>query len=106
MRKGIGVRTLGRAEDDLVRVLEAEGDGVAILQLAAIDFFPVDEEAAALAAILDVEAIGLDDHGGAVARDAAGGELRVVVGFGSAADPTSVLCGSRGDARALQSEHI
>src|SRR5713101_1529008 len=86
MRKGIGVRTLGRAEDDLVRVLEAEGDGVAILQLAAIDFFPVDEEAAALAAIPDVEAIGLDDHGGAVARDAAVGELQVVAGFGASAD--------------------
>src|SRR6266436_347240 len=46
LRKRIGVRTLAGAEDDLVRVLEAEGDRVAVLQFAAFDFFAVDEQAA------------------------------------------------------------
>src|SRR5258706_236731 len=78
LRKRIGVRTLAGAEDDLVRVLEAEGDRVAVLQFAAFDFFAVDEQAAALAAILDVEAVRFDDHGGAVAGDAAVGELQMI----------------------------
>src|SRR5947207_8403289 len=68
--KGITVRTLGGTKDYFIRVVETEGDGVAILKLAAIDFFSIDEEAAALAAILDIEAIGFDDHGRAVAGDA------------------------------------
>src|SRR5438046_1430370 len=69
--KGITVCTLGGTEDYFVRVVETERDGVAILKLAAIDFFSIDEEAAALAAILDIEAIGLDQHGRAVAGAAA-----------------------------------
>ena len=59
-----------RAEDDFVGIVEAEADGIAILEFAAFDFFAVDEKAAALAAILDVETIGFDDDGGAVAGDA------------------------------------
>src|SRR2546430_4547786 len=47
--KGIVVRTFGGAEDDLVGVVEAEGDGVAILEFTTFDFFAIDEEAAALA---------------------------------------------------------
>ena len=84
--KGITVRTLGGTKDYFIRVVETEGDGVAILKLAAIDFFSIDEEAAALAAILDIEAIGFDDHGRAVAGDAAVGELQVVAGLHAAAD--------------------
>jgi len=79
--KRITVRTLGGPEDYFVGVVETEGDRVAILKLAAIDFFSVDEEAAALAAIFDIEAIGFDDHGRAVAGDAAVGELQMVAGL-------------------------
>src|SRR5260370_4973522 len=73
--KRIAVSALDGAEDDLVRVVETEGNRVAILQFAAIDFLPVHEEAATLAAILDIEAIGLDDRSGAAAGDAAIGWL-------------------------------
>ena len=86
MWKGIFVRTFGGAEDDLVGVVKAEGDGVAILEFATFDFFAVDEEAAALAAILEIETIGFDHDGGAVAGNAAVGELQVVAGFDAAAD--------------------
>src|SRR6202158_6422516 len=72
-RNRIIIGALGGAEDDLVRVVEAEGDGVAVLEFAAIDFFAVDEEAAALAAILDIVAIGFDDMVAHVWGDAAGG---------------------------------
>ena len=85
-RKGIFVRALGGAEDDLVGIIEAEGDGVAILEFTAFDFFAVDEQAATLAAILDIETIGFDHHGGTVAGNAAVGELQVIAGFGAPAD--------------------
>ena len=64
---------------------------VAVLKLAAFDFFAVDEKTAALAAILDVEAIGFDDDGGAVAGDAAVGELQVVTSLGASADHEGCL---------------
>src|SRR6202171_3566805 len=103
-RNRIIIGALGGAEDDLVRVVEAEGDGVAVLEFAAIDFFAVDEEAAALAAILDIVAIGFDDHGGAVAGDAAVRELQVVAGFGAAAEHKRRLSDAGVTARAVRGD--
>ena len=76
MRQGISAGVCGRAINNFVRVVEAEGDGVAVLQFAAFGFLAVDEQAAALAAILDVVLAGFGDDGGAVARYAAIGELK------------------------------
>ena len=84
--KGIVVRTFGGAEDDLVGVVQAEGDGVAILEFTTFDSFAIDEEAAALAAIFEIETISFDHHRGAIAGNAAVGELQVVAGFDAAAD--------------------
>ena len=67
LRNRIFACAAGGAKQDLVRVVEPEGDGVAVLELAAFHFFAVDKKAATLAAILDVEAIGLDDDGRTVA---------------------------------------
>ncbi len=86
VRKGFVGGAGGRTENDFVGILEAEADNVAVLELAAFHFFAVDEKAAALAAVLDVEAIAFDDDGGAIARDAAVGKLEMVAGFGAAAD--------------------
>ena len=61
-------------------------DGVPVLELAALHFFAVDEKTAALPAILEVKAVRFDDDGGAIARDAAVGELQVVAGFRAPAD--------------------
>src|SRR2546430_1133674 len=73
-RKGIFVRALGGAEDDLVGIIEAEGDGVAILEFTAFDFFAVDEQAATLAAILDIETIGFDNSYEIIFRSAKGSD--------------------------------
>jgi len=76
----------GGAVDDFVGVVDAEGDDVAILQLAAFHLFAVDEQAAALAAILDVKFVGFDHYRGAIAGNTAVGKLQVVTGFRAAAD--------------------
>src|SRR5216683_204601 len=104
MREGIVVRTFGGAKDDLVGVVEAEGDGVAVLEFTAINFFAVDKEAAALAAIFDIETIGFNDHGGAVAGDAAVGELQVVAGLGAAANHKRSLGDAGEAARAVRGD--
>jgi hypothetical protein len=76
----------GGAVDNLVRIVDAEGDDVAVLQLAAFHLFAVYEEPAALAAIFDVMLVGLNYDRGASARNTAVGKLQVVPGFGAAAD--------------------
>src|ERR1700736_4888664 len=70
----------GGAVKDFVGVVEAEGNEVAILEFPAFDFFVIDEEAATLAAILDVVLVGLYDDRGAIAGDAAVRELEMIAG--------------------------
>src|SRR5438046_9925263 len=60
--KGITVRTLGGTKDYFIRVVETEGDGHAILKLAATDFFAVDEEAATPGAVIDIDALGIASY--------------------------------------------
>src|SRR4029077_15824008 len=59
---GDGVFAGGRggAVDNLVRIDDAEGDDVAVLQFAAFHLFAVYEEPTALAAIFDVMLVGLN----------------------------------------------
>src|SRR6267143_404837 len=75
-----------RTENDFVRIVDAECDGIAVLKLAAFHLFAIDEKTASLSAILDVEVARFDDDCGAVARDAAVGKLQMVAGLGAPAD--------------------
>ncbi len=102
MRQGIGAGVGGGAIDDFVGVVEAEGNGVAVLQLAALGLFAIDEQSAALAAILNVELAGFGDDGGAIPRDAAVGELQVIAGFRAAADQEGHLRHTDVAARAVR----
>jgi hypothetical protein len=86
MRQGVGAGVGCGAIDDFVGIVETEGDRIAVLQFAAFGFFAVHEEAAALAAILDVILVALHHDRGAVARDAAIRQLEVIAGFRSTAD--------------------
>src|SRR5712691_680367 len=98
---------LGRAggtEDDFIRVLEAETEDIAVVELAAFHFFAVDEKAAALATILNIVKIGFDDDRSTVARDAAVGELQVVAGFGASADQKRGLRDAEVAARAIRGD--
>ncbi len=101
LRNGILACAAGGAKQDLVGVIEPEGDRIAVLELAAFHFFAVDEKAATLAAILDVKAIGLDDDGRTVTRDAAIGELQVVASLRAAADQKRSLRDAHVAARAV-----
>src|SRR5689334_17044914 len=78
MRDGCLVRAAGEAEENFVGILQAKGDDVAILQLTALHFFAIDEQPAALPAILNVKAVGFDDDGRAIARNAPVGKLQMV----------------------------
>ena len=75
-----------RTENDLVRIVNPESDGVAVLKLAALHLFAIDEKAASLSAIFDVKAARFDDDRGAVARDAPVGKLQMVAGLGAPSD--------------------
>jgi hypothetical protein len=61
------------AENKLVRVLQAKCDGVPIVEGTAFNFFTVDEEAAALAAIFNVQPARFEDDSGAISGDPAVG---------------------------------
>jgi len=104
LRKRIVVRAAGRAEQDFVGILQPEGDGVAVLKFAAFNFFAVDEETAALSAILDVEAIGFDDHRGAIPGDTPVGKLQMVSGFSAAPDHERSLRDADVAARAVRGD--
>ena len=104
MRDGCFIRAARETEENLIGVFEAEGNDVAILKLAALHFFAVDEEPTALAAILNIEAVGLDDNGGTVARNAAVGELQMVAGFGAAPDQKGRLRDAHVAARAVRGD--
>src|SRR6184192_3672325 len=106
MRDGGFVRAAGEPEKDFVGVLEAEGDDIAVLQLAALHFFAVDVKPAALAAILDVKTVGFDDDGGAIAGNAAVGKLQVVAGFRAPADQEMRLRHSNVAACAETGNHL
>src|SRR5207253_4441229 len=86
VRDGFFIRAAGEAEENFVGILEAKGDDVAVVELAALHFFTVDEEPPALATILEVEAIGFDDDRGAIARNAAVRKLQMVAGLRAAPD--------------------
>src|SRR5215467_10194529 len=101
MRDGFFVRAARETEENLVGVLEAERNYIAVLQLAALHFFAVDEQPAALPAILNVKTVGFDDDSGAVARDAAVGKLQVVAGFRAPADQKRRLGHAQIAARAV-----
>jgi len=75
-----------RAENDFVGVLETKGDGVAVAEGPAFDFFSVNVKAAALAAILDVQTAPFENERGAIARDPAVRELEMVARFRAASD--------------------
>jgi hypothetical protein len=75
-----------RAVHDFVGVFETEADGVAVVEGTAFDFFAVDKKAAALATVFEVDVAGFGDQSGAIAGDAAVGKLKVIAGFGAAAD--------------------
>ena len=67
---GVFTGTLsGGAVDNFVGVVDAEGNHVAVLQLAALHLFAIYEEAPALAAIFDVILVGLHHHRRASARN-------------------------------------
>ena len=68
-------RATGQAKENLVGVLQAEGNHVAVLQFAALHLLAVDEEPAPLAPILHVVTVRLNDNGRAISRDAAVGKL-------------------------------
>src|SRR5580700_4106746 len=89
-RKQIGQRLLAgsgaRAEDHFVGIFETEGNGIAVIQEAALDFFAVDKKTAALAAIFDVQAARFDNQRRAIARDAAIRKLKMIAGFCASAD--------------------
>ncbi len=76
----------GGPEDDLIRIIKAEGDHIAVLQGAIFDLFPVDENSAAVAAIFEIISVRLAYEGGTLARDARVGELEVVPSVATAAD--------------------
>src|SRR5215472_1915948 len=102
MRDGFFVRAARETEENLVGVLEAERNYIAVLQLAALHFFAVDEEPAALPAILNVKTVSFDDDSGAVARDATVGKLEVVAGFRASAHQKGRLCHADVAARAVR----
>ena len=68
-------RATGQAKENLVGVLQAESNHVAVQQFAALHLLAVDEEPAALAPILHVVTVRLHDNGRAISRDAAVGKL-------------------------------
>src|ERR1700676_2070475 len=92
--------------NDFVGIINAEVNHVAILQLAAFHLFAIYKEASALAAIFDVILVGLDDDRGAVARNAAVGELQVVAGFGAAANEKRRLGHAHKSARAVRRNNL
>jgi hypothetical protein len=85
---GKGLLAAGGAgsKEELVGIFEAKGDGIAVIQKAAIDFFAVDEQPAPLAAVFDVKAARLNHQCRTIARDAAVRELQMISSFSSAAD--------------------
>src|SRR5277367_4744740 len=92
MRKGIGAGVCGGAVNDFVGIIEAERDGITVLQFTAFHLFAVDEQTPALTAIFDVKLARFGDDSSAVARDAAIGKLQMVAGFGAAPDQKRHLC--------------
>ena len=84
---GKGIRGAGsRSKNDLIGIVQAKADDVAILQFAAFDFRTIHKQAAALPAILDVELVGFQNDRGALAGDAAVGKLQVISRFGTPAN--------------------
>ena len=106
MRKGIGAGGSGGAINDFVGIVEAERDGITVLQFAAFGFFSIDEQAAALATIFNVELARFGDDGGAVAGDATVGELKMVAGFGAASDQEGHLGDAHVAARAIGRNYL
>jgi hypothetical protein len=84
--KGLLAAGGARSKEELVGIFETKGDGIAVIQKAAFDFFAVDEQPAPLAAVFDVKAARLSDQCRAIARNAAVGELQMISGFDAAAD--------------------
>ena len=58
----------------------------------SVYFLAIDEQAAALAAILDVVLSGFGDNRSAITRDAAVGKLQMIAGFGAPSDKEGHLC--------------
>src|SRR5438477_1747214 len=92
MRQRIGTGVGRGAINNFVRIIQAKSDGVAVLQLTSFNFLAIDEQAAALAAILDVVLSGFGDNRSAITRDAAVGKLQMIAGFGAPSDKEGHLC--------------
>lgn len=74
------------AKDEFVGVFQAKCDGVPIVEGTAFDFFTVDEESAALAAIFDVQAARFEDDSGAIPGNPAVGQLKMIACLRTATD--------------------
>jgi hypothetical protein len=70
-----------KAADDFIRIVQAETNDVAILQNAAISFFAVHENAAAVSPILQIPAAALGNNRGTLTRDPAVYKLKMIPSF-------------------------
>ena len=92
----------GIAKNYFVGIFQAEGNYVTVLEFAAFYFFPIYEEAAPLAAIFQIKAIGFGDDGGAISRNAPVGKLQMIAGLRAAPDMKRSLGNAREPSRAVR----
>src|SRR2546425_13241837 len=78
--------TLADVEDQFVRVGEPEVDRIAIAQGPRVHSLPVDEQPAALPAVLQAKVAFFVHQRGAFPRDPPVGKLKVIAGLAAAAD--------------------
>src|SRR5579872_871261 len=78
--KNVLNRSVGRGEskNNFVGIFEAEANEIAVLQNAAINLFPVHEDAAAVAPVFEIPALTLGNDRGTLAGDAAVDKLQMV----------------------------
>ena len=75
----------GKMENELVGIVDAEGDDVALPQYPLTDFFAVEEDPVAIASVFDAESAALVYNRGALAGDQRVGKLEVISDFTTAA---------------------